>query len=74
MILDIDGVGRDAMDNDSVCWNDELSLLSKAPNPPFVLLELYSLCCSACEYLYITAFELVYGDYLDRFSGCVVAD
>ena len=54
------------MDNDSVGWNDELGLLSKTSDPPFVLLKLCSFCGSACEYLYIAALELVCSDYLDR--------
>lgn len=45
-------------------------------DPPLVLFELRGLCCSAREYLYVTALELVCSDYLlaalawIKFSTC----
>ena len=57
---------------DSVRGHDELWMFSETWEPSLVLLKLCSLCCGTCEYLYITALELVCRDYFDRFGDCVV--
>jgi hypothetical protein len=65
LILDVDRVGRDVVDNDSVSWYDEFCMLSKTSNLSSILLELCSFGCRAGKDLYVATFKLMCSNYLD---------
>ena len=74
LIFNVDGISRDAVDNDSVGRHDEFGILAESLKPSLVLLELCSFCGRAGEYLDIAALELVCCHDLNRSGGGIIAD